>query len=127
MNLLLDTHTIIWFLNGDAKLSKLAKEAIENPLNTNFVSIASIWEIGIKTSLNKFSFPKGIKNFLKLIHQNGFEVLPISLNDIIVLSSLEFIHKDPFDRLLVSQALSEKLILITKDENMQKYDTKTLW
>lgn len=73
MNLLLDTHTIIWFLNGDEKLSKLAKEAIENPINSNFVSIASIWEIGIKTSLNKFSFPKGIKNFLKLVTKMGLK------------------------------------------------------
>lgn len=67
MDLLLDTHSLIWFLNGDDKLSDMAKSAIEDPANSKIVSIASIWEIAIKISIDKFRFPKGFKYFLKIV------------------------------------------------------------
>jgi PIN domain nuclease of toxin-antitoxin system len=127
MNYLLDTHTLIWFLSGDENLSDKSKEVIENLENSNFISIASIWELAIKISLDKFKFEKGFKKFLELIDENGFEVIPISFEHAIRLARLEFIHRDPFDRLIVVQAMTDNLTVITKDENMTKYEIKTLW
>ena len=127
MNLLLDTHTLIWFLNGDEKLSYKAKFAIEDTKNSKIVSIASIWEIAIKLSIEKFKFTKGFKHFLDMVEDNGFEILPITFEHAIELSTLEFIHRDPFDRLLISQCIVDKLIIITKDINIKRYKIKTIW
>jgi len=127
MDLLLDTHALVWFLNGDEKLSFTVKESIENPNNTKFVSIASIWEIAIKISLDKFRFPKGFKNFLKLIEENGFEILPISFEHTMIVSTLEYIHRDPFDRILIAQCKADNMAIATKDENIRQYKIKTIW
>lgn len=127
MYLLLDTHTLIWFLNGDEKLSDIAKTAIEDPANSKIVSIASIWEIAIKISLDKFRFPKGLKHFIEMVEDNGFELLPITFEHTLELSTLEFKHRDPFDRLLIAQCLSDNLILVTKDDNIKQYKIKTIW
>ncbi len=127
MDLLLDTHTLIWFLNGDETLSDKAKSAIEDPENSKIVSIASIWEIAIKISLGKFKFPKGFKHFLDMVEDNGFEILPITFEHAIELSTLEFLHRDPFDRLMVSQCIADKLIIVSKDDNIKRYKIKTIW
>ena len=127
MDLLLDTHTLIWFLNGDEKLPGNVRDAIENPDNSKFVSIASIWEISIKISLDKFRFPKGFQRFLEMVYKNGFEILPITFDHAMIVSTLEFIHHDPFDRLLIAQCKNDNLILATKDENIRKYQIKTIW
>jgi len=127
MDLLLDTHTLIWFLNGDEKLPINVKDAIENPDNSKIVSIASIWEISIKISLDKFRFPKGFKHFLEMVEENGFDILPISFEHAMIVSNLEFIHRDPFDRLLIAQCKNDNLILATKDENIRKYNIQTIW
>jgi PIN domain nuclease of toxin-antitoxin system len=127
MNLLLDTHSLIWFLNGDEKLSDLVKNAIEDSNNSKIVSIASIWEIAIKISIDKFRFPKGFKKFLEMVEDNGFEILPITFDHALILSTLEFIHRDPFDRLIISQCKSDNLILATKDENIKRYNIQTIW
>lgn len=127
MNILLDTHALIWFLNGDSQLSDKAKTEIENIDNDKIISIASIWEIAIKISLNKFRFDKGFKKLFELIEENGFEILPISFEHTLIVSNLEFIHRDPIDRILVSQCKSDNLVIITKDENIKKYNIKTIW
>jgi len=127
MDLLLDTHSLIWFLNGDEKLSIRAKSAIEDPKNSKIVSIASIWEIAIKISLGKFKFSKGFKHFLDMVEDNGFEILPITFEHAIELSTLEFIHRDPFDRLLISQSIADKLLIVTKDDNIKRYKIETIW
>lgn len=127
MNILLDTHAIIWFFNGDEKLSKKARIEIEDPRNNKFVSIVSIWELSIKISLNKIILPKGLKHFIKLVEENGFEIIPISIEHAIVVSSLDFIHRDPFDRLLIAQSKIENLTLVTKDEFIRQYKIKTIW
>ena len=127
MKLLLDTHALIWFLNGDEKLSMKVKDAIENPSNLKFVSAGSIWEIAIKISIDKFRFAKGFKHFLALIENNGFGMLPVTTEHALVLSTLEFLHRDPFDRLLISQCKADNLILATKDENIKKYQIQTIW
>jgi len=127
MNYLLDTHTLIWFLNGDSELSVKSRMIIEDPENNKFVSIASIWEIAIKISLNKFKFEKGFKKFLELIERNGFEIMPISVEHALAVSSLKFIHRDPFDRVIVSQALTDNMTIVTKDKTIVKYKVKTVW
>lgn len=92
MDLLLDTHALIWFLNGDKdQLSLKSKKKIEEA-KAVFVSIASLWEISIKISIGKFSFDGGLKSFLKLLEENNFKILPISLDDLLILNSLEPIH-----------------------------------
>jgi PIN domain nuclease of toxin-antitoxin system len=127
MDLLLDTHSLIWFLNGDEKISDKAKSLIEDPANSKIVSIASIWEIAIKISLDKLRFPKGFKHLLNMIEDNGFEILPITFEHAVELSTLEFIHRDPFDRLLVAQCIADNLVIVTKDDNINKYNIQTIW
>ncbi len=127
MNLFLDTHTLIWFLEGDATLSTNAKELIENPENTNFVSVATFWEMAIKVSLKKLEMQISIQNLKKLIWENGIEVLPITIENTLFISQLPFHHKDPFDRLLIAQAVNENMTLVSKDEAMLLYNVKTVW
>lgn len=127
MNLLLDTHTLIWFLEGDANLSAAAKEQIENPANTNFVSVATFWEIAIKVSLKKLEMQIPIQNLKQLVWENGIEVLPITIENTLFVSQLPFYHKDPFDRLLVAQAVNENMILVSRDEAMPLYKVQTIW
>jgi PIN domain nuclease of toxin-antitoxin system len=127
MNILLDTHSLIWFLNGDEKLSLKSREAIESQENLKFVSIASIWEIAIKISLGRFSFDKGFIEFLGLLDDNGFGIIPITVDHALTVSTLKFIHRDPFDRLIVAQAMTDNMTVISKDEEIKKYEINTLW
>ncbi len=127
MGVLLDTHAVIWFLLGDETLSDRAKETILDPAHEKYVSVASIWELSIKTGLGRFSFDGGMEAFLKLIDQNGFELLPISPEHAIAVASLAHHHRDPFDRIIVSQCQCEGLTLITKDDVLHRYGVETVW
>ena len=127
MNLLLDTHTLIWFFNGDSLLSEKAKRSIIELQHRKFVSIVSIWEFSIKISLNKLVFNGKTQGFLDLINNNGFELLAIDKKYILELEKLSFIHRDPFDRLLIATAISEKMYLVTADANIQKYPVNCIW
>lgn len=93
----------------------------------NFVSIASIWEISIKLSLGKFNFNRGFKSFLELIENNGFDIIPFTFQHALIISSLEFKHRDPFDRLIIAQAIAENCTVVTKDKEIEKYDINTFW
>jgi PIN domain nuclease of toxin-antitoxin system len=99
---LLDTHTFIWFINGDNQLSAKAIEKIESDDAINFISIASIWEIAIKISLGKLELRKPFSEIESQIQENGFQILPITIRDTLVVSSLPFYHRDPFDRLIIA-------------------------
>ena len=127
MNLLLDSHSIIWFLDGNNQISATAKDAIENVENVKFVSMASIWEIGIKISLKKVHFSVSFKEFLQLIENNGFELLPITALHSFEVSQLPFLHRDPFDRMLVAQALIDQLVIVSKDDWIKLYNIKSIW
>jgi PIN domain nuclease of toxin-antitoxin system len=127
MNTILDTHTLIWFLNGDTELSKEARIAIEDNKFTNFVSIASLWEIAIKISLGKLELIPPFTKFLELILNNGFEILLITFDDTLILSSLPFYHKDPFDRIIISQSITNKFTIISKDKNFESYQVLITW
>ena len=127
MNYLLDTHVLIWFLNGDKSLSPKARKAIESDNATNFVSIASLWEISIKLSLDRISIKVPFENLGIELEKNNFQLLPITLADTVILSTLPFNHRDPFDRLIISQSISNDFTLISKDKEFSSYEIKLLW
>jgi len=127
MNYLLDTHTLIWFLNGDENLSLKARKAIESSEAANFVSIASLWEMTIKISLGRLELNTSFEQIGEEINNNNFKMLPISFQDTLTISSLPFHHRDPFDRLLIAQSLNNDFILISKDKFFDSYRIKTIW
>jgi len=127
MKYLLDTHTAIWALGDKQKLSKNAIEIIDNTSVPLYVSITSAWEIVIKVSVNKLKFHGGAEFFLNTMQKNGIELLGVESAYIKQLEKLPLIHKDPFDRLLIATSLSENMTLITKDDNIQKYNVQWIW
>jgi PIN domain nuclease of toxin-antitoxin system len=127
MNLLLDTHSFIWFIDGSENLSATARREIENPMNKVFVSIASLWEIAIKTSIKKLSLKNSFSNVFKLIEKNGFTIMPVEFSHTKIVSKLKYFHRDPFDRMLIAQAKSEKMTIVGKDELFDKYKVKRIW
>lgn len=116
MRLLLDAHIFIWLIDGNPKLSQTARQAIEDESNTLHLSIVSLWEITIKTSLGKLELAIPLEQiFINFILPSGIEILPIHLPHLLILQTLPFHHRDPFDRLLISQAKSEILTLVSED------------
>jgi PIN domain nuclease of toxin-antitoxin system len=127
MDLLLDTHAFIWFLNGDIQLPSTLKNLIADTSNRCFLSIASLWEIAIKQSLGKLELQGDFTQIAAFLINNDIDVLPITFNHIQSLLQLEFHHRDPFDRMIISQALSENLTVATKDEIFQNYGVAIAW
>ena len=127
MNLLLDTHTLIWFGENDPKLSKKAVSAIESPENVKFVSTASLWEIAIKSSLGKLQLNQPLNEIIATLQPNGFELLGIDAAHVLQIENLPFLHRDPFDRMLISQALSESFVIVSKEDLFGQYGVKRLW
>ena len=128
MRYLLDTHTFLWFINGDRQLSEKAKKAIDNPDAIKRISIASLWEIAIKLNIGKLKIDMTFENLWQQIDKNGFELLPIKFEHTLELCSLELHHRDPFDRMIIAQSLVEDLTLISKDSNVAKYEgLRILW
>jgi len=127
MNLLLDTHTLIWFLDGSKKITETAISHIENPDNTSFVSIASIWEMAIKISLDKLQMKTSFKKLSDYLAINDFQLLPILFEHAMEVSTLEFHHRDPFDRLIISQGMVEKMPIVSGDQNFDAYPVQRIW
>ena len=127
MNNLLDTHAFIWFIEGDNQLSTHARISIERPDATNLVSIASLWEIAIKISLGKLKLRTSFSKISQQILDNGFQVLPITFEDTLILSELPFYHRDPFDRILICQSSTNNLSVISKDKIFTKYEVALIW
>ena len=124
--ILLDTHALLWFLNDDEKLPPEIRGIIEGDMQV-FVSIASFWEIAIKNSIGKLPLECSVTEMLLTCKQYKFNLLQIEPSHLERLKQLPRIHGDPFDRLLICQAQAESLTLVTRDENIPKYDVKTLW
>jgi PIN domain nuclease of toxin-antitoxin system len=124
---LLDTHTLIWFFEGDVSLSTKATLAIEDEDSQKYVSIASLWEIGIKLSVGKLKLKGSFASFLNELASTDIQILPISPLHALRVSQLEFFHKDPFDRLIISQSLEDNLTVIGKDPNFPLYNTALYW
>ena len=128
MILLLDTHTLLWFLRDDSNLSGPAKELILDPANRKLVSIASCWEIAIKASLKKLGLTEPSYTLLaRELPRNGFGLLDIRLSHATHVETLPMHHKDPFDRLLAAQAIVEDIPIISADEIIDEYGVTRLW
>ena len=128
MKYLLDTHTLLWFLMGDKKLSDKARRLIDNPRNAKFLSIASLWEIAIKVSLRKLVLDKPFERlFPEQLHFNRIEILDITVDNLTKLTTLPFHHRDPFDRLIIAQALVEELPIIGADPAFDAYGISREW
>lgn len=125
MKYLLDTHAIIWFVSGSDKLSLTARNiAAEEEC---YFSYVSLWEIAIKQSLGKLDFPVAIPRLREALENSDFKKLPVTDADFESLKTLPFIHHDPFDRLLITQAQNSNLTIITRDTIIPKYDVKVIW
>ena len=128
MKYLLDTHTLLWFLQGDKKLSDKARQLIDNPRNEKFLSIASLWEIAIKVSLGKLVLNKPFeKLFPERLYFNRIQTLDITVDSLTKLTTLPFHHRDPFDRLIIAQALVERLPIIGTDTIFDAYGINREW
>ena len=128
MKLLLDTHAFLWFVLGDRKLSATALEQILDPANEKLVSPATYWELAIKISLGKYALKEPYEEFMRRgIVGNGFHVLAIEPRHTAALVSLPFHHRDPFDRLLVAQAMVEQLSVVSADAEFDTYSVKRIW
>lgn len=125
---LLDTHVLLWWLFNDPKLSKQAKETIASPDSRIFVSSICGWEISIKYHLGKLPIAASLVKTLPMyVRRERFEILPVSLEHAVSAGALDQKHKDPFDRMLIAQTRSEKLILITNDRIFKRYRVPLLW
>jgi len=128
MNLLLDTHSFLWFIEGSPHLSQTARTLIEDPTHQPFLSIATLWEMAIKISLGKLEIKQPFEPFIsEQLHLNGIELLDIRLPHLASVVTLPFHHRDPFDRLLIAQAQVEQMSLVSSDSAFDVYSITRLW
>ena len=128
MRLLLDTHTFLWFLLEDPQLSTTASDLIIDPTNDIEVSPATYWEIAIKISLGKYELPEPYDIFIEReIATNDSRILPIEPKHTVVLTTLPFYHRDPFDRLLIAQAMVEAIPILSVDTAFNAYPVTRVW
>ena len=128
MRILLDTHTFIWLCEGNSNLSQPARLLIEDPTNDLVLSVASLWEMAIKSSTGKLAFGKPYSEFMReQIDTYDFQILGIALEHLSHLSVLPFYHRDPFDRLLIVQSIAESLPIIGCDQVFDQYSVDRRW
>lgn len=128
MILHLDTHAFLWFVWDDPRLPASVSDAIEDPANTVFVSVVSLWEIGLKSSIGKLAVKLPLDDFFaENVDGNGFQVLPITRAHIIRVHSLPFHHRDPFDRLLIAQSLADGMTFVSDDSQAAAYGVPLRW
>lgn len=121
MNLLLDTHVLLWAASAPERLSEQAVELLADPHNALHFSVASLWEVVIKTGLNRPDFRVDPHLLRRGLLENGYQELSVTARHVLEVSLLPTIHKDPFDRLMVAQAISEGFLLLTADELVASY------
>lgn len=124
---LLDTHTLLWFIQGDARLSDRARAIITADTTQLHLSVASLWEIAIKVNLGKLKIGHTIGEIYTLLEQLNIEILPISQSDLEHYLTLPLHHRDPFDRLLIAQAIAQELALVSADSAFKAYSVQQLW
>ncbi len=128
MQILLDTHTFLWWIEDAPQLSELARATIGDGANELFFSAASGWEIAIKAQIGKLRVPDNLEQFIaNELHRNNFGVLPIQLSHTLHIHSLPLLHRDPFDRILVAQSVAEKMPILTIDSLIAQYNVQTIW
>lgn len=127
MKLLLDTHTFLWFIGDNPRLSERAKGLLESDADL-LLSVASLWELAIKVNIGKLTLAQPYEIFVpQQLADNEIEILPISLAHLGIVSSLPFHHRDPFDRLIISQAMIEQLPIVSIDAAFDAYSVERLW
>ncbi len=127
MRLLIDTHTFLWFIQDDPNLSDRAASLLESDANL-LLSTASLWEIAIKVNLQKLTLPDVYETFIPdQIQINSIEILPIEIKYLAVAVKLPLHHRDPFDRLLISQAIAEQIAIVSIDKKFDSYNVDRLW
>ncbi|MDI6768209.1 MAG: type II toxin-antitoxin system VapC family toxin [Anaerolineales bacterium] len=128
MNLLLDTHAFLWFIAGDSSLSQSARSAIEDLNNNRYLSVASLWEIAIKVSVEKLELSEPYEVLIpEQLVENRIEPLAISVEHTAMVASMPFHHRDPFDRLIAAQAKIGQLTLVSADAVFNAYEVNRLW
>ena len=128
VRLLLDTHAFLWFAAGDARLSSRARRRIEDPGNDKFLSVASVWEIAIKTSLGKLTLSVSLEALVDDgAVDNGIALLDVRREHAVAVGHLPFHHRDPFDRLLICQAMVEGMAVVSKDAGFNAYPVQRIW
>ena len=128
MRPLLDTHSFLWFISGSSKLSRTARTLIEDTSNQPFLSIASLWEMAIKLSLGKLSLGEPFEVLIpEQMKANGINLLGIEIEHTALVATLPFHHRDPFDRLLVAQAVVERMPIVSADAAFDAYGVERLW
>lgn len=127
MRILLDTHTLLWHIEGSPKLSATAREAIELNVNQLFFSIASLWEIAIKVGLNKSTLEKRFGELEALLTELDIATLPIAFGDTQQYLALPLHHRDPFDRIIIAQSITNSLTIVSADAAFDVYPIQRLW
>lgn len=128
MKLLLDTHAFIWWDGDQSKLSTAASDACQSLANSLHLSLASVWELQIKMQLGKLALRLPLADVLRDQQQrNGLALEPVTLEDILALSALPTLHRDPFDRLIIAQANRRGFHLVTHDPELARYPVPVLW
>lgn len=127
MNLLLDTHVLIWWDSNPANLSPHALAALRDPAHTKWISVVSIWEMVIKSQLGKLTLRLPLSQIVAQQQANGLQILSVSLEQVLAVEGLPAVHKDPFDRLLVAQANVEAAEFVTADPIFAHYPVRVLW
>ena len=128
MNVLLDTHAFLWSITGDDRLSKTAEKTFLDPGNNLYFSAASFWEICIKLSLGKLSLKREwFKTIQEEMRINAVQWLPVEMRHCVELTKLPFHHRDPFDRMLIAQAMTEDLQLLSRDHRLSAYEIERIW
>ena len=128
MRLLLDTHAFLWWVADDPRLPERARAAIAAGDNEIFFSAASAWEIAIKSGLGRVEVPEPLAEFINgQLYANAFEALPVHVRHAAAVATLPEVHKDPFDRMLIVQAIEEGMTLITGDKQISGYGAEVVW
>jgi PIN domain nuclease of toxin-antitoxin system len=128
MKLLLGRHTFIWFITDNPQLSSSAKILIEYELNEKFLSLVSIWEMAVKCSIGKLRFDLPFQSFIEQqLVQNSLDLMRIEVPHLSIVATLPLHHRDPFDRLLIAQAIVERIPIVGADQIFNLYDVERLW
>ena len=128
MQVLLDTHVFLWWIDDDKRLSERARSIITDGTNELFMSVVSSWEIAIKAQLGKLDLPANLEQFIsKQLDENHITIMPIQLTHTLAIYRLPLLHRDPFDRMLVTQSRFENIPLLTTDPLIKQYVVKSIW
>ena len=128
MRVLLDTHAFLWFIDGDARLSRHARALIEDPSNERLLSVGSLWEMAIKAGLGRLDLALPFPDLVeRQVERNAMVVLPVLPPHLDAVASLPHHHRDPFDRLIIAQAISEDVPVVSRDGAFAAYPLPVLW